>query len=51
MGLSFHYKGRCKNSKALPLLIEKVKDIAENFKWKYHIYETNFLTGRLRKKE
>ncbi len=38
MGLSFHYSGRFNQNASLPEMIEEVKDIAEVFKWKYHIF-------------
>lgn len=47
MGLSIHYKGNIKEAKLLPNLIEEVKDVAETYHWKYHIYETNFVNNKL----
>ncbi|WP_316766768.1 hypothetical protein [Pedobacter frigiditerrae] len=42
MGLSIHYSGQIKAPELLPYLIEEVKDIAEIYKWKYHIYDAVF---------
>ena len=42
MGLSFHYNGSFSAKASLPAMIEEVKDIAEMFQWKYHIYEEVF---------
>lgn len=47
MGLSIHYRGNIKEAKLLPNLIEEVKDVAETYNWKYHIYETNFINNKL----
>ena len=42
MGLSIHYDGMFNSKASLPAMIEEVKEIAEIYKWKYHIYETTF---------
>ena len=47
MGLSIHYSGRLKNPALLPELIAEVKDIAEVYEWKYHVFEQQFPEGRL----
>lgn len=42
MGLSIHYNARFNKEVSLCDMIEEVKDIAEIYNWKYHIYETRF---------
>ena len=42
MGLSFHYNGSFKREASLAAMIEEVKDIAEVFKWKHHVFENEF---------
>ncbi len=42
MGLSIHYNGQFKEGASLSEMIEEVQDIAEIYKWKYNIYETDF---------
>lgn len=42
MGLSIHYSGSFKNDASLSKMIEEVKDIAEVYKWRFNIYETEF---------
>ncbi|MEP7277486.1 MAG: hypothetical protein ABI813_02480 [Bacteroidota bacterium] len=42
MGVSFHYKGRFKTGASLPSMIEEIKDIAEVYRWQYHVYESVF---------
>ncbi|RZJ81824.1 MAG: hypothetical protein EOO47_02935 [Flavobacterium sp.] len=47
MGLSIHYSGRIKDAKLLPNLIEEVKDVAQTYNWKYHIFQSNFVNNEL----
>ena len=42
MGLSIHYSGSFNHQASLSEMIEEVKDIAEIYKWKYHIFEKHF---------
>jgi hypothetical protein len=42
MGLSIHYRGELNDTAALPELIYEVKDIAEIYKWNYHIFKDHF---------
>lgn len=42
MGLSIHYNGIFNKETTLSEMIEEVKDIAEIYKWNYHIYESQF---------
>ena len=42
MGLSIHYSGSFNPSASLQGMIDEVTDIAEIFKWTYHVYETEF---------
>lgn len=49
MGLSFHYSGRISDPALLPGLIEEVRNVAEEFKWSYHIFEPAFPEGELEK--
>jgi len=42
MGLTINYTGNFNPSASLSKMIEEVKDIAEIYKWKYHIFETKF---------
>lgn len=42
MGLSFHYNGRFNTKTSLKAMIEEVKDIAEIYKWPYHIFDDEF---------
>ncbi len=42
MGLTIHYSGRFNEYASLSEMIEEVKDIAEIYNWKYHIFEQNF---------
>jgi len=42
MGLSIHYTGAFKKEASLSDMIEEVKDIAENYHWKYEVYESSF---------
>lgn len=42
MGLSIYYKGRFNKDASLQDMIEEVKDVAEIYNWKYHIFETEF---------
>jgi hypothetical protein len=42
MGLSIHFKGCFKVNASLSGMVEEVKDIAEIYKWKYTIFETDF---------
>jgi len=49
MGLSIHYSGTFNKKASLSGMIEEVKDIAEIYKWKYTIYEEQFLLNSLGK--
>jgi len=40
MGISIHFRGKIKSPKLLPQMIEEVRDIAEENKWKYHVFKT-----------
>jgi hypothetical protein len=51
VGLSIHYKGRLKNKKSLPLLIDEVKDVAEVHRWPYEVFESEFPAGHFARKE
>ena len=42
MGLCIYYSGSFRNPALLPEMIEELKDISEEFKWNYHVYETEF---------
>jgi len=42
MGLSIHYRGSLNDQNCLTGMIEEVKDIAEIYKWPYHIYKSKF---------
>jgi hypothetical protein len=42
MGLSIHYCGKLSLVKMLPLLVEEVKDICEDFKWPTTVFENEF---------
>lgn len=42
MGLSIHYSGRFKAGASLPGMVEEVKDIAEIYKWKFHVFKDKF---------
>ena len=49
MGLSIHYNGRFNPAASLPSMIEEVSDIAEVYKWKYTVCETEFESENLGK--
>jgi hypothetical protein len=49
MGICIHYSGWLKTKKSLPHLIEEVRDIAESYKWQYHIFEEEFPYGSFKK--
>ena len=49
MGLTIHYSGRLKELASLSEMIEEVKDIAEIYNWKYHLYEQHFSIDELSK--
>ena len=51
MGLSIYYKGTFNPKASLPEMIDEVQDIAEIYKWKYHIFEKEFPKGSLGKKK
>ena len=51
MGLSIHYSGSFNPSASLKEMIEEVKDIAEIYKWPYHVFEDEFPAGSLAKSE
>jgi len=42
MGLSIHYGGNLIDAKLLTNLIEEVKNVAETYSWKYHVFHTVF---------
>jgi len=42
MGLSIHYSGTFNPAASLSSMIEEVKDIAELYKWKYEVFESEF---------
>lgn len=42
MGLSLYYSGSFRESASLSKMINEVKDIVEECKWKYNIYEEEF---------
>jgi hypothetical protein len=42
MGLTIHYSGSFNPNSSLSTMIEEIKDIAELYKWKYKIFETEF---------
>jgi hypothetical protein len=42
MGLSIHYSGSFNAKASLQAMIEEVKDIAEIYKWGYHVFEDEF---------
>lgn len=50
MGLSIHYSGTFNPAASLSSMIEEVKDIAELYKWKYKVFESEFPTNSLGKK-
>ena len=50
MGLTIYYKGKFNPSASLSEMIEEVKDIAEIYKWKYHVFETEFPKGTFGKR-
>ena len=47
MGLSIHYNGKFNQNANLSELIAEVKDIAETFKWDYHIFNQVFPANKL----
>lgn len=47
MGLTIHYNGKFNPSFSLNEMIEEVKDIAEIYKYEYHVYETEFPIGSI----
>jgi len=49
MGLSIHYRGSFNAEAPLQAMIEEAKDIAEIYKWKYHIYENSFPINSIHK--
>jgi hypothetical protein len=51
MGLSIHYSGRFNAKASLSQMIEEVKDIAEIYKWPYHVFEDEFPADSLAKAE
>lgn len=50
MGLTIYYKATFNPKASLPEMIDEVKDIAEIYKWKYHIFEREFPKNGLGKK-
>lgn len=50
MGLSFHYNGRISKAELLPELIDEIQDIAKAYNWKYFVFDRQFLTTHLKKK-
>jgi hypothetical protein len=51
MGLTIHYSGSFNPNSSLSAMIEEVKDIAELYKWKFKIFETEFPSGGPGKEE
>lgn len=51
MGLTIHYNGTFKKNASLSEMIEEVKDIAQVYKWGYHIFEKEFPKGSFGKME
>jgi len=51
MGLTIHYSGSFNPASSLSAMIEEVKDIAELYKWKYKVFETDFQAGGIGKEE
>jgi len=51
MGLSIHYSGTFNSASSLSSMIDEVKDIAELYKWKYEVFETEFTPDSFSKKE
>ena len=51
MGLSIHYSGSFNTKTSLSQMIEEVKDIAEIYKWPYHVFENEFPADSLSKAE
>ena len=49
MGLTIHYSGSFNKDASLPEMIAEVRDIAEIYKWKYHIEEEQFPKNSLGK--
>lgn len=55
MGLSFHYSGRIKNLRELPVLVAEAEDICQSMNWEYHLmnepedYEKIFLADKTTK--
>ncbi len=49
MGLTIHYSGSFIKDASLPEMISEVKDIAEIYKWKYHVEEDQFPKNSLGK--
>ena len=47
MGLSIHYSGSFNKNASLTEMIEEVRDVAEIYKWKYNIYESQFPVNSL----
>ncbi len=50
MGLTIYYKATFNPKASLPEMIEEVRDIAEIYKWDYHIFEKEFPKKSLGKK-
>ena len=42
MGLTIHYSGSFNKSASLSKMIDEVADIAETYKWEYHVYNKEF---------
>ncbi len=51
MGLSIHYSGAFKQSESLQAMIEEVKNVAEVYKWTYHVFEETFKREEIGKEE
>jgi hypothetical protein len=47
MGLSIYYSGTFNPDASLSSMIEEVKDIAELYKWKYKVFESEFPTNTI----
>jgi hypothetical protein len=51
MGLSIHYSGNFKQGASLNEMIVEVKDLAESYHWKYHIFKKEFPDNSLGKSD
>jgi hypothetical protein len=51
MGLSIHYSGTFNPAASLSSLVEEVQDVAELYKWKYKVFESEFPADSFGKEE